>query len=204
MTVFASSLGGMLSVMAIAEMDRAVAERVRWVVSDSPTRGRDLMVGPLPARANDAVGWLMRHFTPSLPANGGYGKWLLDKMAVPPREDAIQLPTDLYGSTGADTYRAYVQQTARRNLTQTPFTLYYDQVRWMLGRTALPLDALDGLDLTYVACIRGNVTIRQPSTASAWRPYVRRLLFAPTAHVAYLEGCNTWGKLLRELVPLAG
>lgn len=193
-TVLASSLGGMLAALALERIGAAVDD-VRWLIVDSPSSSRDLVVAPLPAGANSAVGWLSRKIRPSAKANESYGRWLLSKMAVPPKDEAIEVPNDFTGLV-AKGYRDGVKRTAMQNLTTTPFTLWYEQVRWMLACEGLPVDGFDGLDATYFACVRANATVRQPDASRVWQSHVSKVVQVPTAHCAYAEAKYTWMQAL--------
>jgi hypothetical protein len=196
--VIALSLGGMISSKAVSLLGTA-AQRAEWHIVDSPSCGQDLVL-PLPTRLNPAIGWLSRRFTPNNRANDGYGKWLLDKMVVPPKLEAIEVPAllspyHLYEreDDSARAYRRHIQWVARRNLSGHSFTTWYEQLRWMLAQESLPLELFSQLpNVTYYSCTKGNVTVRQPQAGNAWNPYVKRHLLVPTAHAALLEASVTW------------
>lgn len=197
--VIAVSLGGMISSKAVSLLG-TTARTAQWHIVDSPSSGRDLIIPPLPAGFNPAVGWLSRRFAPSDRANDGYGKWLLDKMVVPPKLEAIEVPAlfspyHLYEreDDSARAYRRHIQWVARRNLSGHSFTMWYEQLRWMLAQESLPLELFSQLpNVTYYSCIKGNVTVRQPQAGNAWNPYVKRHLLVSTAHAALLEASVTW------------
>lgn len=198
-TVIAVSLGGMVSSRSLSLLGRA-AQPAQWHIIDSPSSNRDLMIPPLPAGFNPVVGWLSRQFTPADRANTGYGKWLLDKMVVPPKLDAIEVPSLLspyylyeHEDDSARAYRKHVQRVARRNLSGHSFTMWYDQIRWMLAQESLPLERFDSLpDVVYYSCTKGNVTVRQPQAGNVWGPHVKQHLVVPTAHGALQEASVTW------------
>lgn len=199
-TVLASSLGGMLTALALEHLTNLPTDAVRWIISDAPSSGRDLVVGPLPDRVNSIFGRLSRLIRPSSTANHGYGRWLLNTMAVPPKDNAIELPPDLPVSMRAE-YIEEQKRLAYVGLTSTPFTRWYQQVQWMLGCDDLLLAAFKRFThTTYIASMRGNVTVRQPSAGIVWMPHMKRFETIQTAHCAYREAPFSTMKLLDQVM----
>jgi len=194
---FASSLGGMLMARVLGELRHIypihqLQTMISTVIVDSPSGSKDLIVAPfLPGGINPGLGNVLQLFTPSVKANEGYGRKLLDTFRNPPKDGEIELTDD--GLTADE-----IKQAAIRGLSDHDFTVYYDQVRWMLN-TTLGLSGLDGLDVTYVACTANNVTVRQPQGRQAWEPHVKRVIEVATPHCAYLQAQPTWTNTLNPL-----
>ena len=196
--LFASSLGGMLTAKALTDLRThySVSElnhAISTIIVDSPASGNDLILLPfLPTGINSGAGKAFSHFQPHQRANKTYGKLLLNSFRVPPKDAEIELTDG--GPTAED-----IKQRAIKGLSGHPFTVWYDQVRWMLN-TTLDLSKLDGLDITYVACTANNVTVRQPQARQAWEPHVSRVMEVATPHCAYLQAQPTWTKALASLI----
>ncbi|MGV9002211.1 MAG: hypothetical protein ACOH18_04655 [Candidatus Saccharimonadaceae bacterium] len=196
--LFASSLGGMLVAKLLTELrsqygiDR-INQTISTIINDSPASSEHLVLAPfLPGGINPGVGKLFTHFTPSEKSNESYGKRLLNTFRVPPKDNEIELIEG--GPTAAE-----IKQLAIHGLSGHAFTVWYDQLRWMLN-TTLDLTGLTGLDVTYMACIKGNVTVRQPQAVEAWKPFVRRVIEVPTPHCAYLQAQPTWVRTLNPII----
>ncbi|MGB4767825.1 MAG: hypothetical protein WBP22_01060 [Candidatus Saccharimonas sp.] len=187
LTVIMTSLGGMLTTLALKQLGHLPDDVGRFIISDAPSRGRDLRVGVLPDWMNPLIGKLSRVLHPGERANRGYGKWLLSAMAMPPKYDAIELPPGLPKSEH-DRYRRELQHLTRQNLASTPFTLWYQQVQWMLNCEQLPLELWQRFtDTVYLANTWGNVTVRQAAAGVSWMPYVRQFETVRAAHCGYDE-----------------
>ncbi len=201
LTVIVTSFGGMLTTLALQQLGHIPEDAARWIISDVPSCGRDLIVGPLPAAVNPVIGRMSRLFRPGERANRSYGKWLLDRMVLPPKDDAIELPPGLPRSEH-DAYREQVKQRAYRALTSTPFTMWYQQVQWMLNCESLPLHLWQRFtDTTYLANTWGNVTVRQAAAGISWMPHVRHFETVRAAHCGYSEAWwQTYYPLFSRLV----
>ena len=155
------------------------------VIADSPADGKDL--APVPAWALSSVKWFTNHVTPDTDANSGYGAWLLK-----PR--SVNLPKRAESENMSDAEFEAMCAEARKNLSEQSFTLYYDQLKWML-HAQTSCWALDDVSSVYIACTSKNVTVRQPQAVEKWRPYVTIKEIA-TPHCAFLQQKKMWQDLL--------
>lgn len=195
--LFGSSLGGMMVARAVTELrnsyeDATLNRLLSMIIVDSPADGNDLILGPLPASANPKVARMIQGFTPRLSANDNYGRALLNLFRVPPKDDEIER------SEGGPTAEQ-IKQQAVDGLSGHSFTVWYDQLKWMLD-SRLNLGDLNGLNVTYVACTANNVTVRQPQTLQKWHPHVRRVIKLPVPHASYVQAQPTWSRVLNELL----
>lgn len=194
--LFGTSLGGMLAALALERLREIVGvDTLRAMVStilvDAPSSGRDIILAPfLPSGTGPLVGKMISRLSPSEKANTGYGKRLLGSFMVPPKDHEIELEQD--GPTAEE-----IKRLAVNGLSGHLFTVWFDQLRWMC-RSQLHTYAVEGLDVTYIACVKGNVTVRQPQATKAWRPYVSRVVEVATPHCAYLQARGTWSKVIKE------
>lgn len=195
--MFASSLGGMLVAQTLMQLRpaygvNALNRVVSTVIVDSPASGKDLFLLPnLSGDAGPRIGMKLRNFTPNERSNGSYGRLLLKTFGVPPKDKEIEV---VPGGLRADE----IKQRAIEGLSGHPFTVWYDQLVWMLN-SSLNLNGLDGLNVTYVACTANNMTVRQPQARDAWAPHVKRVIEVATPHCAYLQAQPSWTKALTPL-----
>ncbi len=195
--LFGSSLGGMVIALALTELRRTYSVEtlngvVRTIIVDAPSGPRDLILAPfLPGVVNPFVGRLIRRFTPNADANHGYGKRLLSTFRVPPKDEEIEIPNaeSMDEQSLKEAHKA-IKQTAIEGLSGHLFTVWYDQLRWMLNNT-LDLSALDGLNVIYLRCVKGNMTVRQPQASKAWEPSVKFTQGVDMPHCAYLQAPET-------------
>lgn len=196
--LFGSSLGGMLAAQVLAELRKEYDQdhlrtMVPTIFVDSPSSSQDLILAPpLSGGLNPTIGKMVRRFKPSTDANSGYGKKLLATFRVPPKDGEIELEDG--GLTAEE-----IKQRAVQGLSGHAFTVWFDQLRWMLN-TTLDLEPLEGLNTTYLACTKGNMTVRQPQAQHTWEPYVTDVVEVETPHCAYLQAQGTWTRTLDRVL----
>lgn len=210
LVIFASSLGGMLTARVLANLRdkhgiHQVNAYVSAIVVDVPANGSHLVLAPsVPPVFNKLAGWPLRLFSPSEKANASYGAKVLKSFAVPPKDDEIEYPPGL-SEEERKAHAEKIKAQALINLSGHTFTVWVDQIKWMLSTKGLPLPSLKGLNVIYLACVAHNITLHQPKALEAWRPYVHLLVEVHTPHCAYLQAQETWtvvvGECLRALTP---
>ncbi len=207
--VWGTFIGGMLMVKALHLLSSVyVADdlvNLRLFLLDSPANLLDpVLAPPVPGWLNPVASPLMSVFNPGVKANHGYGRKLMDAFKVPPKDDAIIIPTPdeqraWHGRTFSDDeFRQMVKDNANEGLSGHKFTMFVSQTQFMLETAKLPLAALDGLDVTYFMCTRANVTVHQPHAMSIYKPFVCEVVEVPTAHCAFREAQPIWVPVITD------
>lgn len=193
MVPFASSLGGMLTALALTKLREgysvtALNQLVHTIIIDAPSGSRDLK--QVPERFYGVATRFTKRFNPK--RENAAGRTLAKMMRVGPKDHEIEL------TEGGPTAQQ-IKDRAIEGLTGHSSLIWYQQVQWML-RTELDLNKLDGLDITYIACVgKGNETVRQPQALEAWQPHVKKVIEVDTPHCAYLQAQPTY---ITTLTPL--
>jgi len=194
-----ASLGGMQIPYIVARLTdidfRVVKRLLKVIVIDAPYGAKSLYTIPKWAA------WIASKLTlVSVPAwlNNNLGKWILNKMAVPPRRENI----DIRYVEDSDAYQRYVIEASLEGLRGHSFSMFVSQLGWMMnaGSSDMPLDILNEIDATYIACIGPNTTVRQPEAVNVWGRYVARVKEVRTAHCAFLEQQEVFLQLVKELL----
>ena len=184
-----SSLGGMLTPFIVKrwrELDCDLhLDRLRVIIEDAPSGVESMMA----AFCSPMLGKLI---TSPL----GHVLRPLSQIKVGPRDEYIEIPPvdvmiQLAGKAmSEDAWRAYVKAEAIKGLTGFTGDAWLSQLRWMItvgrnGSLAEAIQALNGIDVTYIACLgAGNDVVNQPYALDWWAQYL------PDLHVLRVEATH--------------
>lgn len=185
-----SSMGGMLVYDVTMRLGVALdliddpfsLPQIDLVVLDAPTSARDF-VSP-----NDKLAGVFQVLYPGPIMNQLN---LVAEMFVPPKEDNVEPGVDR-----EELVRRVSEGSSFR------FSFYADEVRYLMNHGPLS-PGLDGLvhSVTYVQCVRDNVTIRpEASDAWFWAFMDTRVVQVDSTHVGFAERPHTWEIAFRDIL----
>ena len=177
-----SSLGGLLSNDSLGKI-KHLSVKIKWVLLAAPKGANDLT---LPNNIASRFMWL---WWAGPLGNDSLGKFFLDKMFQEPKADNIE--------TGVDKTELAQRVMEAKAM---PFSLYSDQVRYVIGHGSLDPDVLRRVDdAVYVICTRDELV--NEATYKDWNNLFGgqlRLVRSDTTHVGYNEMPNAFESTFEE------
>ena len=183
-TIVGVSMGGMIAHDALASVDRNDRHRIRLILVDSPSGASSLGSG----------GNIFAPILRWLPIPIGRGM-LLGSLSAPsaaPKDHEIQ--------DGLD--KEAVKRVAKQRLSGFRLRVYLEQLRYMASFRLCPSNFAGLAGVRYIACTKGNVTVKQPRARDAWlaaAPRSATLHYAvEMPHAAFLQQPNLSMRVMRS------
>lgn len=184
-----SSLGGMLIPFVVdlwRQRDLGIhLDRLKVIIEDAPSGVESMMA----AFCSPMLGKLI---TSPL----GHVLRPLSQIKVGPKDEYIEIPPadvmiQLAGKAMAEgDWRVWVKAESIKGLSGFSGDAWLSQLRWMItvgrnGSLAEAIQALNGIDVTYIACLgAGNDVVNQPYALDWWAQYL------PDLHVLRVEATH--------------
>lgn len=165
-----SSMGGPLA-YDIEMLPGNVAERTKFVLLAAPT-GRRYFASPADKASLVPAAWFAGPIS-----NLTTGKLVLNGIFQEPKEDNIEDGVD------RDELKQRVKEAKA-----SPFSVYADQIRYMIGHDELIPGSLAGIDGVYIRCGRDDIVA--PEAYEPWKAAFGGelpLIESDTTHVGYNE-----------------
>lgn len=215
--VVGTSVGGMITAFISQSLldEQVEHDRLKIIINDAPFGLKSFGgFGWMP-------GWLANSPFSSVAARPvALGIMLAGRLGPGlPKDDEIDTPSaDIreklaWHSVPSDEWPALVKQQARNGLMGHSVGLFARQIRWMPrvernGSLDEAVRSLVDLDVTYVACIKGNVTVRQPLACDSWLERMGnydttgapRWRSVSGPHVGYLQNQPKWDEVFTDLL----
>jgi hypothetical protein len=133
---------------------------------------------------------------------------LLNKLGGLPKEKNIVLPSPenlirlgLPKDMSYKGYVAWVQKSAKKNLSGHRFSMWYSELGDMIemGQRGLPFAALEGIRVVYMICKR-NDTVDQPEAFNVWAAGVLGMtsLWVDSTHCGFTESFDGFAYAFKE------
>ncbi len=200
-----SSLGGMLIPFVVdlwRQRDLGLhLDRLKVVIEDAPSGVESMMA----AFCSPMLGKLI---------TSPFGNVLrpLSQIKIGPKDEYIEIPSpdiqyQLAGrAMSADDWRAWVKAESIKGLTGFTGDAWLSQLRWMItvgrdGSLAEAIQALNGIDVTYIACLgAGNDVVKQPYALDWWVRHVPglQILRIEATHCGHLQQVLTFGQVFAQ------